>query len=195
MSDSAYEILCSSCRTAIPSNATVCPACGHDLGRRVAPPLAVQTVTAPAAQAFAPSAPVPVYTPAPPALRADGSRAFGGFWIRVAALIVDNIVLAVPYYLLLHTFGRLGLLGLLGMVLYFPLMDSSSAQGTIGKIVFSLKVTDTSYRRISFLRAFGRYLARLLSSLLLGLGCLMVAFTPQKRGLHDYIAGTVVLRV
>jgi len=73
-------------------------------------------------------------------------------------------------------------------------MESSSAQGTVGKIVFSLKVTDTAYRRISFARAFGRYLAHLPSGVLLYLGYVMVAFTPQKRALHDYIAGTLVIR-
>ena len=191
MSDSSYEILCSSCRTPIPSSATVCSACGHDLRGGVALPFAVQTVPAPAVEAWAPTAPAPVYVPG---LRADGSRAYAGFWIRVAALLVDDVVLLVPYYLLLHTFGRWGLLSLLGMVLYFPLMESSASQGTLGKIVFGLKVTDTSYRRISFARAFGRYLAHIPSGLLLCLGYAMVAFTPQKRALHDYIAGTLVLR-
>jgi uncharacterized RDD family membrane protein YckC len=196
MSDSSYEILCSSCRTAIPSSATVCPACGLELGRRAAPPFAAQTVAAPAgpapaAQAWASSAPAPVYTPA---LRADGSRAYAGFWIRVAAVIVDEIVLGVPYYLLLQTFGNPALLALIPMALYYPLMESSGAQGTLGKLTFGLKVTDTSHRRISFGRALGRYLAKIPSGLLLCLGYVMVAFTPQKRGLHDYIAGTVVLR-
>ena len=175
----------------MPSTSEVCPACGHDLGRRVAPPFAVQAAPAAAAQAWAPSVPAPVYTPG---LRADGSRAYAGFWIRVAAVVVDDIVLTVPYYLLLHTFGRWGLLALLGMVLYFPLLESSGAQGTLGKLTFGLKVTDTSYRRISFGRALGRYFAHIPSGLPLCLGCVMVAFTPQKRGLHDYIAGTLVLR-
>jgi uncharacterized RDD family membrane protein YckC len=191
MSDS-YEILCSSCRTPIPSSSTVCPACGHDLGRRVAPPFAVQAALAPAAQAWAPSAPVPVYTPG---LRADGTRAYAGFWIRVAAVIVDEIVLAVPFYLLLYTFGGWARLAIIPMALYYPLMESSGAQGTLGKLTFGLKVTDTSHRRISFGRAFGRWLAHIPSGLLLCLGYVMVAFTPQRRALHDYIAGTVVLRV
>ena len=190
MSDS-YEILCSSCRTPIPSSSTVCPACGHDLGRRVAPAFAVQAAPAAAAQAWTPSAPTPVFTPG---LRADGTRAYAGFWIRVAAVIVDEIVLAVPFYLLLYTFGGWARLALIPMVLYSPLMESSSAQGTLGKLTFGLKVTDTSHRRISFGRAFGRYLAHIPSGLLLCFGYVMVAFTPQKRALHDYIAGTLVLR-
>jgi uncharacterized RDD family membrane protein YckC len=77
---------------------------------------------------------------------------------------------------------------------YFPPMESSASQGTIGKIAFGLTVTDTSFRRISFGRAFGRYLAKIPSALILYLGFVMVGLTPQKRGLHDYIAGTLVLR-
>jgi uncharacterized RDD family membrane protein YckC len=128
------------------------------------------------------------------ALRADGRRAYAGFWIRVAAVVVDNIVLGVPLFLLLRTFGNWAYLAEIPLALYIPLMESSSAQGTVGKIVFSLKVTDTSYQRISFGRAFGRWLAHLPSGLLIGLGYVMVAFTSQKRALHDYIAGTLVLR-
>jgi uncharacterized RDD family membrane protein YckC len=103
-------------------------------------------------------------------------------------------VLGVPYYLALHTFGPWGLLALIPIALYYPLMESSSAQGTLGKLAFGLKVADTSHRRISFGRALVRYLAHIPSGLLLCLGYVMVAFTPQKRALHDYIAGTLVLR-
>ena len=43
-------------------------------------------------------------------------------------------------------------------------------------------------------RAAGRYLAKIMSALTLGIGYLMVAFTNRKRGLHDMIAGTLVER-
>jgi uncharacterized RDD family membrane protein YckC len=137
---------------------------------------------------------VPVAYEPTMALRADGRRAYAGFWIRVAAVIVDNIVIGVPLFLLLRTFGNWAYLAEIPAALYLPLMESSSAQGTVGKIAFGLKVTDTSYQRISFGRALGRWLAHIPSGLLLCLGYVMVAFTPQKRALHDYIAGTLVLR-
>lgn len=128
-------------------------------------------------------------------LRVGGGRAYAGFWIRAAASLVDEIALLVPLYLLLRTFGDWGYLAVIPAALYFPLMESSGAQGTIGKIAFGLKVTDTAYRRISFWRALGRHLAHIPSGVILYLGYVMVAFTPQKRALHDYIAGTLVLRV
>jgi len=113
----------------------------------------------------------------------------------VAAAFVDNLLVGVPLYLLVRSFGDVALLALLPASLYYPIMESSGSQGTVGKIAFSLIVTDTSYRRISFGRAVGRYFAKFLSGLVLYLGYVAVAFTPQKRALHDYIAGTVVLRV
>jgi uncharacterized RDD family membrane protein YckC len=151
----------------------------------------MQRAAAPSVHVSTPSGPPVAFTPA---LRADGTRDYAGFWIRAAALFIDDIVLAVPLFLLLRTFGPWAYLAEIPAALYYPLMESSSAQATIGKIVFSLKVTDTSYQRISFGRAIGRWLAHIPSGLLLCLGYVMVAFTPQKRALHDYIAGTLVLR-
>ena len=185
MSDSSYEILCSSCRAAIPSTAKVCPQCGHALGRSVPP----------SPTFAAPPALIPPAGAITPGLLADGSRAYGGFWVRVGATFVDTLIVGVPLYLLVRTFGHLALVFLVLVWLYSPLMESSRSQATIGKIVFSLIVTDTSYRRISFGRAVARYFAKVLSGLPLYLGYGLVAFTPQKRALHDYIAGTLVLRV
>ena len=48
-------------------------------------------------------------------------------------------------------------------------------------------------KRISFPRALGRYPAKFLSGIILGIGFLMVAWTQRKQGLHDMIVGTLVL--
>ena len=188
MSDSFYEILCSNCRAPMPSTAEVCPSCGHVLGRSVVPPLVTDRPSAPPLPAAAPAVRVV------PGLRADGSRATGGFLVRLGATIVDSFVLSVPFYLLERSVGLYALVWALPFVFYGPIMESSSAQATVGKIAFGLIVTDTSYRRISFWRALGRHFAKILSTLPLYLGYVMVVFTPQQRALHDYIAGTVVLR-
>jgi uncharacterized RDD family membrane protein YckC len=188
MDDSSYEILCSSCRAPMPSTAEVCPACGHALGRGVVPPPVIERPSAPS-----PPAALPVIR-SPPGLRADGSRAYGGFGVRLGAAFVDSLVVGVPVYLLERSLGLYALIVALPLGFYGPIMESSSAQATIGKIAFGLVVTDTSYRRISFWRGLGRHLAKFVSALVLYLGYVMVVFTPQKRALHDYIAGTVVLR-
>jgi len=46
---------------------------------------------------------------------------------------------------------------------------------------------------ISLARGVGRYFALILSSLLLGIGLLMAAFTQRKQALHDLICDTLVV--
>ncbi len=88
------------------------------------------------------------------------------------------------------------ILVLLGVAqfLYFPLFESSSRQGTYGKSLMGLKVTDISGNRISFLRALGRNLAKIISGMILMIGYLMAGFTSKKQGLHDMIAGTLIIK-
>ena len=81
-----------------------------------------------------------------------------------------------------------------GYWLYEALLTASSWQGTIGKRVLRLKVTDEAGNRISFGRSTGRFFAKILSYATLWIGFIMVAFTDKKRGLHDILAGTVVVR-
>jgi uncharacterized RDD family membrane protein YckC len=77
--------------------------------------------------------------------------------------------------------------------LYFALCESSAWQGTLGKLALGIRVTDLQGKRISFPRALGRYPAKFLSSMILGIGFLMVAWTERKQALHDMVCGTLVL--
>jgi uncharacterized RDD family membrane protein YckC len=45
------------------------------------------------------------------------------------------------------------------------------------------------------MNATGRYFAKIISAIILGVGFLMIAFTDKKRGLHDMIASTLVIKV
>ncbi len=78
--------------------------------------------------------------------------------------------------------------------LYYSLMESSQRQATLGKLAAGIKVTDLNGNRISFLQATGRYFAKILSGLMFGIGYLMIIFTEKKQGLHDILAGTLVVR-
>jgi len=82
----------------------------------------------------------------------------------------------------------------IGYWLYEALLTASSLQGTIGKRMLRLKVTDETGNRISFARSTGRFFAKILSYMILWIGFIMVAFTDKKRGLHDMLAGTLVMR-
>jgi uncharacterized RDD family membrane protein YckC len=77
--------------------------------------------------------------------------------------------------------------------LYYALCESSAWQGTVGKKLMGLRVTDTRGQRIGFGQATGRHFGKMLSGLILGFGFIMIAFTEQKQGLHDQMAGTLVL--
>jgi uncharacterized RDD family membrane protein YckC len=142
---------------------------------------------------------------------------YGGFWIRVVAAIIDGIILRVVVAPFGMIFGALGLAGgmmpgiphigfrllgrgvtfillIFGSWLYEAFMESSSYQATLGKMIFGMKVTDLNGNRISFERATGRHFAKWLSTMILGIGYIMVGFTERKQGLHDLLAGTLVRR-
>ncbi|MEP7128319.1 MAG: RDD family protein [Chitinophagales bacterium] len=78
--------------------------------------------------------------------------------------------------------------------LYYSLMESSHRQATLGKSALGIKVTDLNGNRISFLNATGRYFGKILSGLIFGIGYIMIIFTEKKQGLHDILAGTLVVR-
>ena len=78
--------------------------------------------------------------------------------------------------------------------LYFAGFESSSMQGTPGKKIMGIMVTDSDGDRISFGMATGRFLGKGISALILGIGYLIAFFTPKKQALHDFIAGTIVIR-
>jgi uncharacterized RDD family membrane protein YckC len=73
-------------------------------------------------------------------------------------------------------------------------MESSARQATLGKMALGIVVTDLDGNRIGFGRATGRYFAKILSALILLIGFIMAAFTQKKQGLHDIIAGTLVVK-
>lgn len=117
-----------------------------------------------------------------------------GFWLRVVASIIDFFIIFLFFLVckaLLSGF-IIGLLTFFVPWLYFTVMESSEYQATLGKRMLRLSVTDLRGKRISFARANGRYFAKILSGAIFGIGYLMVAFTQNKQGLHDILAGCLV---
>ncbi len=102
------------------------------------------------------------------------------------------IILAVPVVAAV-AFPVALLVALPLVLLYYPVMESSRWQATIGKRFCGLTVVNLGGKRISFVRALMRHLAKYLSGALFGIGFLMIAVRSDRRGLHDLIAGTLVL--
>jgi uncharacterized RDD family membrane protein YckC len=87
----------------------------------------------------------------------------------------------------------IGLLLVVGW-LYEAYMVSSAYQATLGKIAVGIVVTDLQGRRLSFWRATGRLLGKLVSTIPLYAGFLIQPFTEKRQALHDMMAGCLVLR-
>jgi uncharacterized RDD family membrane protein YckC len=119
---------------------------------------------------------------------------YAGFWMRVGAYLIDWLILCIPFTVLIFI-PILGIIAdIVGVWLYFALQESSPHQATVGKRAMNIYVTDLYGRRLSFGQATGRHFSKIISAIILDIGFIMVAFTEKKQGLHDMIAGTLVLR-
>ncbi|MEM6401787.1 MAG: RDD family protein [Cyanobacteria bacterium P01_D01_bin.116] len=78
--------------------------------------------------------------------------------------------------------------------LYFTVFESSKSKATLGKSILGVKVTNLNHQQISFGQANVRYWSKLLSSLMLMIGFLIIMFNENKQGFHDKLAKTTVVR-
>lgn len=81
---------------------------------------------------------------------------FAGFWLRVVAFLIDSLILAATDFLLDKLFSSIWINWVLPLG-YFVGFNSSKYQGTIGKIIVGIRITDLSGNRISVIRALARY--------------------------------------
>jgi len=132
------------------------------------------------------------------------TSSYAGFWKRFAAFIIDwfiNLAIGfVIWFLVVFIYGSgiIGvvfgvILGYLAYWIYYAAMESSPKQATVGKMALGIIVTDLSGYRIPFGQASGRFFGKIISGLILGIGYFMVAFTSKKQGLHDIMAGCLVV--
>ncbi|KAF1712107.1 transporter [Pseudoxanthomonas kalamensis DSM 18571] len=140
---------------------------------------------------------------------ADENVVYAGFWKRVAASIIDSLIVGIAGGLTAEAlggiFGDLSGSGALGTyvgtllltlcinVFYYAGFHSGFVYATPGKMAVGIKVARSDGEPIGFLRGVARYFALFLSSLILCIGYLMAAFTARKQALHDMICDTVVV--
>jgi uncharacterized RDD family membrane protein YckC len=77
--------------------------------------------------------------------------------------------------------------------LYFAGFESSRSQATPGKVLVHIVVTDLDGNKPTYARATLRFFAKFLSAIIIFIGFLMIGLTRKRQGLHDKIAGTLVL--
>ncbi len=125
---------------------------------------------------------------------------YADFGTRLGAYLLDGLILGVPMVILSTIMGLVGeeaslifsFLSIFISFFYYAGMESSDKQGTFGKQIVGIKVVDMNGDRVSFGKATGRYFGKMLSGIFL-IGYIMVGFTDKKQGLHDMMAGCLVI--
>ncbi len=133
---------------------------------------------------------------------------YAGFWVRAGATALDLLLfllVAVPLLYAIHGRGYLqsdvsdrGLVDFLNMVvlpnLVVPLLWVLCG-ATPGKLAVSAKIVDAQTGKKPTLRqCLIRLAGYYLSAIPFGLGFIWIAVDRRKQGLHDKLAGTIVIR-
>ena len=187
---------------AAPARASFATTAAHAPAEAFASPYAMAEARSPYAPPQAPLQRVDT-------LQLDGEVVYAGFWKRVAANLIDSVIIALLGGVLGAAIG-----GLMGVALgsdtpaiqavvqvvsvvltasYYGWFYASLQQATPGKMAIGIKVVRSDGEGCGFWRGFGRYFAMILSGLMVCIGFLMAAFTARKQALHDMICDTVVV--
>ncbi|GAB2694309.1 hypothetical protein GCM10027037_17270 [Mucilaginibacter koreensis] len=136
-----------------------------------------------------------------------------GFWWRLLAYFIDYaiiivliVIFAIGFSMLWVLTGHqyqesgegndalLKLIGVVAMIVYHSVCEATPMQGGIGKYICRLAVVNAEGKRENFGQALSRNVGKVLSSLMLGIGFLMILWTDYKQGWHDQLAKTYVIR-
>ncbi len=141
------------------------------------------------------------------------SRQRGGFWIRLAAFIIDYLVclfilngILYPLDLLLYryeiydfntmddlTFQYFMMIAMYTSLFLYFFLFQAIFKTTIGKYLAGLRIDQTNGKPASAFQVLLRTMGYGLSVFFNALGFLMIACNRNKAGLHDWIAGTEVV--
>lgn len=141
---------------------------------------------------------------------------YGGFWIRAAALLIDAVILMLVNGLVQAVFSAMlpglttpdvenmtgpfmagtALIMLVNMIVgcAYSTWFVGRFAATPGKMACGLRVVLPDGGRVTYMRAFARYFAEIVSGLILNIGYIMAAFDEEKRTLHDRMCDTRVVR-
>lgn len=131
----------------------------------------------------------------------------GVLWRRVLAYLIDlvvigaaalllGIVLLIPATILslgLLTGPLIALFGLIPIAYHIFLVGGRHA-ATLGQRVMDLRVTSVNGDRPDYLQAGLQVMLFYVTLMLTGLLLLFVFFNAQRRTLHDWMSGTIVVR-
>jgi uncharacterized RDD family membrane protein YckC len=141
----------------------------------------------------------------------SGAREYAGFWIRFVAVFIDGIALWIVNIAIQSVTGTMRMattqnfrlaMGAFGINFAISMTISLLYESfflvqygaTPGKMILKLKVITPEGGGITWGRAIGRFFAKRLSDITLTIGYIMAGFDSEKRALHDYVAGTRVIK-
>ncbi len=167
-----------------------------------------------------PSPAVPPVMTTPPQPAAEELRP-AGFWPRSAAYVLDTLFmvclvamvtypwaaeltairdaaleqvkLPTPDMAIIFRFWKASLLVDVPVSFVYFVGFNTLRGATPGKQMLGLRILNADGSRLTFGRAFLRHCGEWITRLTLGIGFLLVLFTPQKRALHDLLARTQVV--
>lgn len=150
--------------------------------------------------------------PNPAARLYSGEKSPAGFWIRLAAYLIDSmlttliiVMINVPIWILklgmgdsfifhnlLFHFDIFDILNYLIVTGYFIVMTYTTGR-TVGKMLMKIRVQSIDGKeltlwQVTFREMIGKYLSHVFY-----IGYLMVGLAENKRGLHDCLADTQVI--
>lgn len=120
---------------------------------------------------------------------------YASFGKRFLAMIIDGLIINLIGSIFIAIWGIWSYMSASWLIaaLYYILMEGGSWHATLGKRAMNIIVVDYNGIGISYGTATLRYLGRILSSIILGIGYLMAAFTDTCQALHDKLANTYVV--
>ncbi|OGR68173.1 MAG: hypothetical protein A2081_02470 [Elusimicrobia bacterium GWC2_61_19] len=130
-----------------------------------------------------------------------------GFNERFLAYAIDAFPFVAGTYLSLNALVKAGVISYtpanewkwkllwIGAYIIYETVLSSGGRATVGKLLLNIRVRAKDGGDLSVGRAFVRALSYFVSSGTLNLGYFAALVTPEKRALHDYLAGSRVVSV
>lgn len=132
-------------------------------------------------------------------------RRYAGFWIRLAAFVIDCFVIMLvgSIIVLISSFAFLGgdelsvsivdIVSWLIVALYFVYF-TYKYNATLGKKAVGIMVISENSEKLTLGQVIIREtIGKWVSAIILYLGFIMAGFTSKKQALHDKLAGTVVV--
>ncbi len=106
------------------------------------------------------------------------------FGDRFVATLIDGLIVFIPSYFLPVIF----------VWLYDALQHQGAKQATVGQRTMNIKLVSLDGNPVTFGQATGRFFAKFLSVIFFFAGYFMFFFNDKKQCLHDYLAGTIVVK-